>query len=185
MYEAKRGFITKKQRGQLFILLLIIVGIGVVIYTSLASKSNEASIVGVGDGIPHIELLDMSGQPVVINTEDSRPMLINLWASWCKPCINELPLLNEAQAFAPDVDFIAINMEEAIDKITPMIERYDLTMTVLRDEHLAWKRALAVQGYPVSLIVDQRGNIIHIHRGAYTAIEEIMEQLTMVAGSFH
>jgi len=92
-------------------------------------------------------------------------------------------LLNEAQAFAPEVTFVAINMKEELERITPMIERYDLTMLVLRDEKLAWKQALGVQGYPVSVLVDADGTIQRIHHGAYTEIEEILEQISAISPS--
>nr|WP_285855785.1 TlpA disulfide reductase family protein [Paenibacillus camelliae] len=140
-----------------------------------------SKIVTVGDSLPQIELLSLEGEKRTLKAAQDGPMLINLWASWCKPCINELPLLNEAQAFAPEVAFVAINMKEGLDKIKPMIERYDLTMEVLRDEELAWKRALGVQGYPVSVLIDAEGTIQRIHHGAYTEIDEILEQIAEIS----
>jgi len=157
-----------------------IIIISVILFMIFQSKE-KPSIVGVGDSLPKIELLSLEGESVKLQASQIGPMLINLWASWCKPCINELPLLNEAQAFAPEVTFVAINMNEELERITPMIERYDLTMLVLRDEKLAYKQALGVQGYPVSVLVDADGTIQHIHHGAYTEIEEILEQVAAIA----
>ncbi|MFC6334585.1 TlpA family protein disulfide reductase [Paenibacillus septentrionalis] len=166
---------------QLAIVILTIVGIAVVVWFQAQSASKRPDIVKVGDKLPQIELLQLDGAPVTLDAATNGAMLINLWASWCKPCINELPLLNDAQAFAPNVSFVAVNMQEELERIKPMIERYDLTMQVLRDEQLAWKRALGVQGYPVSVLVDANGIIQHIHVGAYTEIEEILAHTAKLA----
>lgn len=178
MYEAKQQSKLRK-RVQLAILMVAAMSIlAVILYMTLQPKGSK--IVTVGDSLPQIELLSLEDEKRTLKAQDG-PMLINLWASWCKPCINELPLLNEAQAFAPEVAFVAINMKEGLDKITPMIERYDLTMEVLRDEELAWKRALGVQGYPVSVLIDAEGTIQRIHHGAYTEIDEILEQIADIS----
>lgn len=178
MYEAKQQSKLRK-RVQLAILMVAAMSIlAVILYMTLQPKGSK--IVTVGDSLPQIELLSLEDEKRTLKAHDG-PMLINLWASWCKPCINELPLLNEAQAFAPEVAFVAINMKEDFDKITPMIERYDLTMEVLRDEELAWKRALGVQGYPVSVLIDAEGTIQRIHHGAYTEIDEILEQIADIS----
>lgn len=177
MYD--NGFSQKFYRKtrkllQIAIIILTVAGIAVVVWFQAQSASKRPEIVKVGDSLPQIELLQLDGEPVTLEAETNGAMLINLWASWCKPCINELPLLNDAQAFAPDVSFVAVNMQEELERITPMIERYDLTMQVLRDEQLAWKQALGVQGYPATVLVDANGIIQHIHVGAYTEIEEIL-----------
>lgn len=178
MYEAKQQSKLRK-RVQLAILMVAAMSIlAVILYMTLQPKGSK--IVTVGDSLPQIELLSLEDEKRTLKAQDG-PMLINLWASWCKPCINELPLLNEAQAFAPEVAFVAINMKEGLDKITPMIERYDLTMEVLRDEELAWKRALGVQGYPVSVLIDAEGTIQRIHHGAYTEIDEILKQIADIS----
>lgn len=182
MSETKQHSNRRKQL-QLAIMMLAAVGIIAVILFIILQPKEKTSIIGVGDALPQIELLSLEDEAVTLQASQAGPMLINLWASWCKPCINELPLLNEAQAFAPEVTFVAINMKEGLERITPMIERYDLTMLVLRDEQLAWKQALGVQGYPVTVLVDADGTIQRVHHGAYTEIEEILEQLKAIAPS--
>ncbi|GIP15799.1 hypothetical protein J40TS1_14410 [Paenibacillus montaniterrae] len=179
MYERK-SFFNRRHWTQLLFAAAIILA-ATFIYVENASTGKQLDIVRAGDAMPAIELLELTGESTVLQPADGSPMLINLWASWCKPCINELPLLNEAQAFAPDVDFVAINMKEGLERIEPMIERYDLTMHILRDEQLAWKQALGIKGYPATVLVDGEGTIQHIHYGAYTSIEEILQHTAIVA----
>jgi len=179
VYEANQQSKRRKQLQFAILITAVISIFAVILYMTLQPKEN-ITIVGVGDSMPQIELLSLESEIVKLQASQTGPMLINLWASWCKPCINELPLLNEAQAFAPDVAFVAINMKEGLEQIIPMVERYDLTMLVLRDEQLAWKQALGVQGYPVSVLVDADGTIQRIHHGAYTEIEEILEQVAAI-----
>jgi len=168
---------TKRYLSIAIVIIAIMIA-AVYIYQDYEAKQAGVSIARVGDTMPSIALLNLAGEVTSVQelNAHSAPMLINFWASWCKPCINELPLLNEAQSFVPQVTFVAINMNEGLDKIEPFIQRYDITMTMLRDEQLSWKKALAMRGYPLTILVTAEGVIQHIHTGAYTSIEEIIEQ---------
>lgn len=156
------------------IVLVVVIGMMILV---IGSRDHNVQSVKVGDSLPEIELVDIYGESVALDNLSEKPMLINLWASWCTPCVNELPLLNEAQQFAPEVDIIAINMGETLAEIQPFQERYDLTMKVLLDSRLQMKKYFNVTGYPVSIFVAADGTMQNIKHGEITDFNALLADL--------
>lgn len=162
---------------------IIVVGILVVISLIIDSRHYDVPILKVGDTLPAIELSNLNNEQVNLAKSTGKPMLINLWASWCTPCINELPLLNEAQQFSSGVEIIAINMGETALKIEPFQSRYDLTMPILLDPQLQMKQLFNVSGYPVSIMVTDSGTIQSIIYGEITDFNKLLEDLNKLSES--
>ncbi len=62
--------------------------------------------------IPDISVRDIDGQPVSLQDLAGKPLVINLWATWCPPCRREMPVLAAAQQANPDVRFVFVNQGE-------------------------------------------------------------------------
>ncbi|MCR8659573.1 TlpA family protein disulfide reductase [Paenibacillus endoradicis] len=162
---------------------IIVVGILIIIYLVVGSRHNDVSILKVGDTLPAIELSNMNNEKIALAEFTGKPMLINLWASWCTPCINELPLLNEVQQFAPEVEVVAINMGETTLEIEPFQTRYDLTMPILLDPQLQMKQLFKVSGYPVSIMITDKGTIQSIVQGEITDFNKLLDDLQHLSES--
>jgi len=154
-----------------------VIGIVVVISLIVGSRHNDVQTLKVGDTLPAIALSNLHNEEITLAQSTGKPMLINLWASWCTPCINELPLLNEAQQFSSGVEIIAINMGETALEIEPFQARYDLTMPILLDPQLQMKKLFNVSGYPVSILVTDNGTIQSIVHGEITDFNKLLEDL--------
>jgi len=161
--------------------LIIVAGIMVVIFLLVGSKHDNIPVLKVGDTLPAIELSNMNNEKIVLSEFIGKPMLINLWASWCTACINELPLLNEAQQFAPEVEIVAINMGETVSEIKPFQARYDLTMQILLDPQLQMKQHFKVSGYPVSIMITDNGIVQSITYGEITDFNKLLEDLNSLS----
>ena len=161
---------------------IIVVGIVVVLSLIIGSRdSRDLPILKVGDTFPAIEFSNLNNEKIDIAQYMGKPMLINLWASWCTPCINELPLLNEAQQFVSGVEIVAINMGETALEIEPFQARYDLTMPILLDLQLQMKQLFQVSGYPVSIMITGEGTIQSIVLGEITDFNKLLEDLNSLS----
>src|SRR5690606_25553012 len=119
----------------------------------------------------------MLGEAVELSGYGDEPLLINLWATWCTPCINELPLLNEAQSFVPEVKIIAINMGDTTSEIETFVDRYDLTMSILRDETLSLKPIFNIRSYPMTILVNREGIVTQIIVGEITDFAQLLAMM--------
>lgn len=129
--------------------------------------------------LPSVMLKDMDGRSV--NTaelsNDGKPMIIDFWATWCKPCIRELNAIKEVY---PDwqeetgVKIIAVSIDEAqnAQKVKPMVSRMGWEYEVLLDPNSEFKRQMGVSDPPHVFVVDGDGNIVWNHQGYVEGSEE-------------
>ncbi|MCU6712006.1 redoxin domain-containing protein [Paenibacillus sp. J5C_2022] len=124
----------------------------------------------IGDLAPDFTLNTWDGGSVKLQDygERKQPVLINFWASWCTPCVNELPMMNEAYKLNEDVEVLAVNVGESGEKVNRFMQRYELTFPVLLDGQQEVKKRYGVTGLPLSLLLDGDGRIVDIVSGEMT-----------------
>ena len=120
-----------------------------------------------GQGIPDVavETPDGKERPLAAMAE-GRPMVVNLWASWCPPCVREMPVLEQAQETHRDIAFVFVNQGEGPPTINSFLDEHDLT---LRNVVLDRRREVAAdtgsQGLPTTLFYDASGQLVTVHHG--------------------
>lgn len=122
--------------------------------------------------LPDLTLVDLaSGQPVRLHdVAADRPVVLNLWATWCAPCRHEMPVLAEAQRRHPEVVFVFANQGEAAPAVQRYLDAERLRLAVvLLDPARTVAAAVASSGLPTTVIYDRRGRRIDTHLGALTA----------------
>lgn len=101
---------------------------------------------------------------------DGRPVILNLWASWCGPCKAEMPLLAQAQREHPEVLFLLVNQGESEPMIQAFLQRERLVLQdVWRDPDSALGPAIGSGGLPTTVVFDARGQRLQAHVGMLTA----------------
>ena len=108
---------------------------------------------------PDFELLTLDGQKVRLSSLQGSPVVINFWATWCFPCREEMPLLQQAHEKNPDLIILAVNADEPTAEVQRYIEEMGLTFPVLLDEQAAVEGQYRVTGLPTSYFVDRDGVI--------------------------
>ena len=92
--------------------------------------------------------------------------VINLWASWCGPCRQEMPMLAALQRSETDVQFLFINQGETAAALQTYLQQSKLSLQgVWMDADAALGPALGVSGLPATLFVDAQGNLVDLHFG--------------------
>lgn len=119
------------------------------------------------DGMPPLRLPCLiPGPDVDLAQLRGRPVLVNIWASWCGPCRKEMPLLTAAhREFGDQIQFVGLNTADAPPAATHFLEEYDVRYPQLADSNNVLLDRLRVPGLPVTLILDADGSILEKHIG--------------------
>ena len=109
------------------------------------------------------ELEDMDEDKVKLSNYRGKVVLLNFWATWCPPCIREMPSMERLhqQVDAQDFKVIALNQMEDADEVfafTGQLE-IDLTFEILFDSSSRVSQDYAVRGLPTTYLIDKNGNI--------------------------
>jgi thiol-disulfide isomerase/thioredoxin len=116
--------------------------------------------------LPALQLGDLDGRAVDVESLRGQPTVINLWATWCGPCRREMPVLAEAQRRMPQVRFVFADQGESADTVKQFLQAQQLTLQhVLTDENLQLSNYYNVRGYPTTLFIDARGRLRDTHMG--------------------
>ena len=100
-------------------------------------------------------------------------MVLVFFASWCGPCLREIPHLTELQARRPDVRVLALSTEES-DKIRQVITRFSPGFSVARDLDRKAYGAFGVASYPTTFLIDASGVVRAVDHGSLTTVEEVL-----------
>jgi thiol-disulfide isomerase/thioredoxin len=108
-------------------------------------------------------LLDMDDEKVKLSDYRGKVVLLNFWATWCPPCIREMPSMERLhqQVNADDFKVLAVNQMEDVDQVfafTGQLE-IDPTFEILFDSTSKVSQDYAVHGLPTTYLIDKKGNI--------------------------
>ena len=99
-----------------------------------------------------------------------RPVVVNLWASWCGPCRQEMPMLAAAQQREGEVGFLFVNQGESASAVRAYLTGQSLPLRdVLLDPGSALGPAVGSPGLPTTLFYDARGRQVDAHFGVLNA----------------
>lgn len=128
--------------------------------------------------IPSIEIKDIEGN--VFNTADIQndgdPIILDFWATTCKPCIKELKALDENYIDWQDetgvkIFIVSTDGARSMNNVAPFVNGQGWEFVTLLDPNSDFKRAMGVVDIPHTFVIDGEGNIIHEHT-AYTEGDE-------------
>lgn len=136
---------------------------------------------------PPIELRTLDGRAFSLADLKGRVVIVNFWATWCEPCIEEMPSLERLRARLAGEAFevLAVNYQEGPPRIRAFLQKVPVTFPIVRDTDGAVARAWQARVFPRSFIVDAAGRIRYSVVGsldwAAPEIEKTVRSLIRVA----
>ena len=123
---------------------------------------------------PDFTLKSRSGENLKLSEYRGDVVMINFWASWCGPCRQEMPLLEEIYQKYSDLGFelLAVNVEEDSSKADDLLRDVRVTFPILFDNTNKVSKLYKVVAMPSTVIVDRDGNIRYLHKGYLPGYEE-------------
>jgi len=118
-------------------------------------------------GLPDVELAELNGQPTSLTAiADGKPLVVNLWATWCPPCIREMPVLETAQQNYTDIRFVFANQGEHGETIRRFLEKQSLNLDhVVSDQTGSFGQVVGSHGLPTTLFYSADGQLLDSHMG--------------------
>jgi thiol-disulfide isomerase/thioredoxin len=119
--------------------------------------------------VPVVSLPGLEGGEHALALHDGKPLVVNLWATWCAPCQAEMPVLADAQARHRGVDLVFVNQGESRATVDAFMTDLNLHIdNSLIDPTLSVARATGVGAYPTTLFYDASGRLVETHLGRFS-----------------
>ena len=153
--------------------LLAILGLGLI--------RTQQGPVGVGATVPDFTLTTFSGESIDIQDLRGQVVVINFWASWCKPCEQEAAELEQAYQLYKDqgVAFLGVDYVDTEREAIAYLERFGITYPNGPDLGTRISQAFRIRGVPETYIVGPDGKLAAIKIGPYLSLDEIVTQIEM------
>ena len=136
--------------------------------SSLASSGLE------GQQAPDFALKSSTGENLRLSEFRGDVVMINFWATWCGPCRQEMPLLDELYSRYQRVGFnlLGVNIDDDSRRAMQMIDELGVSFPVLFDSRKEVSKLYEVEAMPVTVIVDREGTVRYIHHGYKPGYED-------------
>jgi peroxiredoxin len=142
--------------------------ISVIAATSLASSGLE------GRSAPDFALKSSTGENLRLSEYRGEVVMVNFWATWCGPCRQEMPLLDELYQRYERVGFnlLGVNIDDDSRRAMQMIAELGVNFPVLFDDRKEVSKLYEVEAMPVTVLIDREGNVRYVHHGYKPGYEE-------------
>ncbi len=131
----------------------------------------------------NFELASLDGSRLRLSNFRGRPVFVNFWATWCEPCLRELPAFEQFQAEqgADGAVILAVNVAETSETVTKYFDEQGISgLTVMLDEKQDVSSAYAIDRFPTTYVIDAAGVVRFKYYGEMTHedMTSALEKLT-------
>jgi cytochrome c biogenesis protein CcmG/thiol:disulfide interchange protein DsbE len=161
--------------------LLFVIPLLVILLLNLGRDPHAVRSPLVGRAAPPFTMSPVGGgAPVSLESLRGRPVVLNFWATWCAPCIQEHPALNGVAAARRDVTFLGVVYQDEEPRIQEFQRRYGSAYPSLLDPDGRTAIAYGIAGVPETFFIDAKGTIVAKVSSALGA-DEIQAHLARAA----
>ncbi len=134
-----------------------------IIFAQFYGQETTALPIGIQTGMraPDFTLRSLAGERFNLYEKRGKPVFLNFWATWCGPCIAEMPDIERLQQTMGDhIQIVGIDMRESVSTVRGFVQRGGFTWTFVLDSTGEVSSDYEVSGIPTSLFLDAKGVIV-------------------------
>ncbi len=131
----------------------------------IAWLGNDGAVAEIGRPAPAMTVTTFDGEVFDLVDHvrfDRGPVLLNLWASWCEPCLREFPVLSDFAAANPHVTVVGVAVQDQLDSARAFAEEMDPGFMVGWDRDGQVRDAYPSFGLPATFVIDSGGTVVDI-----------------------
>ena len=156
----------------LFLVLMSVSGCG----TGENVNQNNENVLKEGDIAPEFTAQLADGSTFTLSDGKGKVVLLNFWATWCGPCVGEMPAFEKLhKEYGDDVAILAVNYMEDASTVDRFIDENGYTFPIAYDEDGTINMKYPSDGIPYTVILDKEGVIQYIYLGAEDADTQYQE----------
>ena len=147
---------------------------------ALLTGSMAKLVLEAPKALPQVGLVGLADEPASLDAAKGKWLVLNLWATWCMPCREEMPSLDRLAALRPDLAVVAVATgPNPLPAIQSFLDKAGVrTLTVLRDPTQDLAHQMGVMGLPVTVIVNPEGQeVARLIGGADWSAPEVLAVL--------
>lgn len=152
---------------------------------ALGLKRAQQGPVAVGSRAPDFSLNSFDGQPFKLSSLKGKVVVVNFWASWCKPCEEEAAILEAGwQYYKPrgDVVFLGVDYVDTEPEAKAYLSKFNITYPNGPDLATRISQSFRIQGVPETYIIDRNGILRHMQYGVFPSIADIQAVVDPLVG---
>lgn len=143
--------------------------------------TSDPEFAALADRLPrtlpaHFPAKRLDGTRVTLADWAGKPVLVNLWGSWCPPCIAELPVLEALQTAHPDLAIVAIAVDDRTERVQKLAQKRGWTWTVLQAGSNKVRSEFRGEELPSAMLFGADGALIWAHVGPLQAEHPALDQ---------
>lgn len=170
MSEQKNAKISsggKNARTSIFLIALIVLGAVILFWLQVKDdvSVNPTGQARLGKGLPapDFSLPALDGQRIRLSDYRGKVVLLNIWATWCLPCVEEMPSMERLHQTMSEEDFkiLAVSIDASgAEAVRAFMKHHGLSFTALSDPQNTIRSLYQITGVPESFIIDRNGVIV-------------------------
>jgi len=183
--QARNRKKDKKRKRFIFRTTILLILLAAIVYALISNFQKDKSIYGVGDEAPDFQLTQISEnndlETINLSDFEGKGVMLNFWATYCKPCEAEMPYMEELYPKYKDkgVEIIAVSLDATPLVIHKFINKYDLTFPIPHDSKGQVMDLYKIGPIPSTFFIGPDGKIVNKVEGALTLdkLEEHLQEI--------
>jgi cytochrome c biogenesis protein CcmG/thiol:disulfide interchange protein DsbE len=160
-----------------------VVVFALLLVVAIQLRTSQLGSVQIGEEVPDFTLYTFEGDAITLSELRGKVVLVNFWASWCNPCEDEAPELQEAwEYYQPggEVVFLGVDWTDTDREAAEYLEKFQITYPNGPDLGTTISQEFRITGVPETYIIDRNGILADAMLGPYPSLQAILADVDAV-----